>query len=461
MEKSGRRKHTLLRILGAITAALVLAAVLSPWKLWLEDRLVGMMQAKGLQNAQLTVDALGLKGISLKDISVGSDTKLTLDNLTLGYSLPGLWRGDIRELTLSGLTLQAVNGGGRWTIAGLDNLFGDSSAAPLKLPVTQAELAGIPLDRARLEKSRLSASSGQWQAQVPLEIRWEKTPVPKLSYRATGLSWKKQALEITAGDASVDAALDEKNRQWAGTWQLKDIAVKGLDAPIPVLQGSGTLRARADDLAFEGQVQSADHASRAAFSMDYPLGDPDKSRLTVGYATVPWNSGTLSVRDLAVPLAGKKPIRINIKVEHVSIDSLMQSLTGKRASATGVVSGMLPVTIAPDGSITIEEGKLQSEGAGTITVAPEAIPGDNQQVALVREVLKNLHYTGLSIALESGKDHKLSVLLTLEGNNPDVYKGRAVKLNVHLTGDVLDLIQQSMVTFTDPKKLLRQKQNEK
>ena len=92
-------------------------------------------------------------------------------------------------------------------------------------------------------------------------------------------------------------------------------------------------------------------------------------------------------------------------------------------------------------------------------MVPGAIPGDNQQIALVREILKDLHYSLLSVAVDSGKDHKLSVMLALEGNNLSVYNGRPVKLKVHLSGDVLNFIQQNLTAFTDPKQLLKQGKN--
>ncbi len=455
-------KYKVLKLLALLAALLMLAAVILPWKSLLEQRLIRIFTAKGLENTRLTISNLGLKSISLKDISVGSATPLTLKNLTIGYSPMELWRGDLRELTVSGLALQATQTDSQWTAVELENLFkntADSTATTL--PVTQAELAGIPLDAATIEKSNLHISAPQWQAELPLELYWQKAPVPSLSYKGTGLHWKKQAMEINTGDLSIEAALSEQEKQWRGTWQLEEALITGLSVPIPPLEGSGTLQAQAQQMVFEGQFKNADNSYQAKFSVNYALNEPKKSIATLAYATMPWNNGNVSVRNVRIPLAAKESIHATINVEHASIDTLLQALTGKRASATGVVSGTLPITIAPDGTLTIHEGNLKAQGPGTITLAPEVIPGDNKQVALVREILKNLHYTVLSVAMVSDKDNKLSVLMTLEGNNPDVQKGKPVKLNVHLTGDVLDLIQQSMLTFTDPKELLKQGEHEK
>lgn len=76
-------------------------------------------------------------------------------------------------------------------------------------------------------------------------------------------------------------------------------------------------------------------------------------------------------------------------------------------------------------------------------------------MALVRDILKNFHYTNFAMGINSGKDDKLSMLLQLSGNNPEVYNGREVKLNVNLTGDLLSVIRQSMMSVSDPQQLMK------
>jgi len=140
------------------------------------------------------------------------------------------------------------------------------------------------------------------------------------------------------------------------------------------------------------------------------------------------------------------------------VNDLLRQLTGEKASGTGEISGTLPVTIGADGSIVIANGALQAEKPGMIVLPPDVIPGDNENVALARDVMKNLHYNVLSVRVDNDKNDRISVLMNVEGNNPDVYGGKAVKLNVHLTGDVLDFIRQNVLALTNPEKLLEQGQ---
>ncbi|MEI7668740.1 MAG: YdbH domain-containing protein [Pseudomonadota bacterium] len=449
-------KHRLIKSLAVLAALLAIVAVALPWKFWLEKRLITMFEAQGFQNVHLTVSALGVRGISLKDISVGSNTRLTLEDITIGYSLPELWRGDLRELNIKGLTLQAYHAPDQWTIDGLDNWLNSSNGkANASIPVTFDQLSSIPLVGAKLENSNLHITSNQWQIDIPLQLAWQKLPVPKLTYQAKALTFKMHDLDISTGETSLESILHEDDKKWYGEWRMKDILVQGGAVPIPVMEGKGSLTAHAEDISLLGEFKSADNSYKANFSMEYDLNSSEKSLFTLREAIIPWNSGTLSVHNVRMPLAGKNPTEFNLKVQRVSVDALMQMLTGKRASATGTVSGNIPVTIGTDGGITFHQGSLRAEQPGTIIMAPDAIPGDNEQIVLVRDILKNLHYNMLFIAVNSDKGNKLSVLLTLQGNNPDVYEGRPVKLNVHLTGDMLSLIQQSIMPFMNPQQLLQ------
>ena len=414
-----------------------------------------MFEAKGFQNVHLTVSTLGLSGITLKDVSVGTNTPLTLDNVIVGYSLPDLWRGDINTLAIKGLTFGVQRHQDKWTMTGIENRLGNSKSNAVTIPVTSEQLSTIPLDSIQLEDSSLHIISDAWQMNIPLRVIWQKTPVPKLTAQAKALTFKMHELEINAGEILLDASLNEADKKWDGQWQIKDITSKGGAAPMPVMAGKGSLVAQADHISLLGGVKSTDNSYMANFSMEYALNTPEKSLFTLTDAVMPWNSGTLSVHNVKMPLSGNHATEVNLKVQHASIDALMQMLTGKRASATGVVSGTVPVTIGADGSIAFHEGSLKAEQPGTIIMAPDAIPGDNEQITVVREVLKNLHYTNLSIAVNSDKGNKLSILLILEGNNPDVYEGRPVKLNVHLTGDMLGLMQQSVMPFMNPQQLLK------
>jgi len=440
-------------LFAALLAVLIL---ILPWKFWIGERLITIFEAKGFQNVHLTVSKLGLQGIALKNISVGHETPL-LENMTVSYSLPDLLKGNMNELAIKGLNLETHQNNDQWIFSGLDGWPPHTANDKINIgiPVTLSQLSTIPLDRIIFEESHLHIASKQWQMDIPILFTLRKNPTPQLSYKSDGLNFKMSDFDIITGKTSLEAILNQDEKKWTGQWQIKDITFKDNTLTVPVIQGNGTLVAYTDNMNFLGKLESADKSYTAEFNIEYALNAPEKSEFILTNASMPWNSGTLSVQNVRVPFFERKAVKANLKVQHASIETLIQMLTGKHASATGTVSGTLPILISENGEITVQQGGLGTEQSGTIIMSPDAIPGDNQQITLVRDILKNFHYTHLSIAVDSNKNNRLSILLALEGNNPDMYQGRPVKLSVHLTGDVLNLVKQNMMPFTNPEQFLK------
>lgn len=180
--------------------------------------------------------------------------------------------------------------------------------------------------------------------------------------------------------------------------------------------------------------------------------------LNIGSAALSWKGGELTARNVHIILSASPVTKFDVHIQHVSVDELLQALTGNRVSATGAVSGTLPVIVGNDGTISFGQGSLKTDAPGTLSMPPESIPGDNAQVDLLRNILKNFHYNGLSIKMGNSGGNRISVLISLQGNNPDMYNGRLVNLNVNLTGDVLDYIKQNVLLLTNPQSFLNQGQ---
>ena len=194
-----------------------------------------------------------------------------------------------------------------------------------------------------------------------------------------------------------------------------------------------------------------------ALELSFPWEQFKQSQLSIKSASARWQGGTLSTQNASVSWKGDERLRATVSVRQLPLDALLKALTSGHASATGLVSGELPLVVYSDNSFSVRGASLNAASGGTIALSPDAIPGDNAQVELVTSVLGNFHYDQLSLSLESDKAKQLSMLLQLSGNNPDMYNGREVKLNVRLTGDVLSFLQQSVLPMGDPKQFLEQK----
>jgi len=309
--------------------------------------------------------------------------------------------------------------------------------------------------RPMLETEIKSALESRGFENVQLTLSVEDQGVLSFTDVQLGAPAPLNAENITVTYAPLDLLAGK-----SGTWQVKNLKIKNNDFPLPPLNGSGTVFVQTDHLAMQGQFESADHAYQLGFKLYYSFREPDKRELTLISGVMPWNGGTVAVRDVKILLEGKQALDVNLKLERVSVDALLQQLTGKKATATGVISGTLPVTIAEDGTITVHEGDLQAQEPGTISLSPDVIPGDNPQVDLVRDVMNDLRYSLFSVRLDSDKNNRLAVLMTLHGYNPAVQAGRPVELNVHLTGDMLNFVQQNLIWLSDPQKLLERGRNE-
>lgn len=450
-----RTSHKIV-LAGGVLLALALA--LTPWKTALEGRLSTMLEGQGFSDIKLNLSEIGWRQLTLNDVSIGTVKPMTLKTLLVDYSLVDLWRGSVNQLNFSGLNIVVSQLGEQWVFSGMQANT-DRQSPPLRLPVSDASIAGMPFSVAKLDDSQLQVVGEKFQARVPLTLHWQSTPQPKITYRSDMLQFRNMTVEAKTGKATLEATLDSEKHQWNGTWAIADIIFKGIDAP-PLKLG-GTLVGYADRVVVHGGGHSPDKTYRGEFTLDYSFDDKLASSLTVAHIEMPLAGGRVLLEKARLPLAGKNPAVLELELEHVSIDSVMQGLTGKRATATGALSGKLPVTLTPDGRILFSGGLLAAEAPGKIRLAGDAIPGDNPQVALLREVLADFHYRELTIAMDSAKDGELAATLSVTGSNPAVYNGREVKLNVNLGGDVLAFVQQNLLALTSPQHLLKQGSNAK
>jgi hypothetical protein len=282
-----------------------------------------------------------------------------------------------------------------------------------------------------------------------------KLPELSISYNLREL-WHGNFREIHAADINLKAGQvdiilkDVDTSLVTNTWEIKTINVAGAPVALPPLSGKGKVEFTDNKLLLSGDIASADKKTSGRFIFNYSVGDEKSANVKISSVSMPWSGGVVSAQNISIPVYSKNPISLNLKIKKVPLNTLLAAATANRATATGVVSGTLPVVINRDGSFTVKKGDLKAEDKGKIMLSPDVIPSDTPQVALLRDVLKDFHYVIFSMGIESANDKQLSMLLSLEGNNPDVYNGRVVKLNVHLSGDVIDLVTRSINIINNP-----------
>jgi len=452
------------RIGSAFAAVLILLAglvVFYPWRSFFEGRLKSLLEGQGLRNVQLTLSDIGLRTLTIQNLDWGDETERrsspVLSQLVLDYSLRDLLSGHMKNLSISGVALEVQKEGGVWALqGGLAPISKGTKGASFVFPVEERQIDQVPLERFRLENVRLHLTAGDGSLDLPMLVEGTKKPTPHLSFQSEGLKFKKKDIRLDTGDLIVQADLNFQEKLWSGSWTVSGIKGSMGDMVFSELSGKGTLSAWADRFVLKGSVESSDRLTGVTFQVSYFLSEPQKSEIVINKVFLPWNGGVVSSEDVIWSMGKPQAIKANVKLQNVSLDALLQQLTGKRASASGSISGSLPISFSESGSLLVHDGTLSASGPGTIRMSPEAIPGDNPHVSLVRDVLKNLAYTILVINVRNEPKQGVAIHLSVEGHNPDVYEGRPVRLNVRLGGDVLDFIQQSLPSLTDPRKFLEQ-----
>lgn len=431
------------------------AYFLLPWNKIIENRVTVFLHNNGVSNVSFQIDRIGLHTARLNNIAIGAENSLRLQSMTVAYQPREILDGRIETIELSGLAFQLTQTPDGWRVDGFDvpgsvaDEAGDSPAARIL-----AILDSLPVQSVSITDSTLRIDGKVFDTSLPFRLTLTKgeKSVLDMTVLATSLELEKSGFSI--GEWHVMAEQQE-DKSWQGNWTLNSIDTSNL-LPAPVMDANGIIKMDENAIFLEGTTSGTDKSYKAAFSALVDFMAPDKNKVTLQSGSFPFLNGSISTRNIDIPMNRTKNLTVTVSVQKISIDVMLQKMTGERVSATGTVSGTLPIIIRPDNSFVLGKGTLKADTEGVIKMAAEAIPGDNQQIELVRQVLENLHYQLFSASVEPSADGKMAVRLALEGSNPDVYNGRLVKLNVNLTGDVLDFITQNAILFGNPEKLLEQ-----
>ena len=341
------------------------------------------------------------------------------------------WRDLIERKLISTLQQQGLSGVAlKVEAVGLDSLH---------LRALSLTLAGYPLtlDHLNVSYSPLALLRGELQ---------------NIELKDAHIKWGE--IEVDAASLTLDPLHKGDAGNWHGNWNVKGIVVQNLPLLLPSTNAAGSFDADSKTLAMKGDWGSDDKAYQSKFGFRFPYAKPSDSALSLLSFAMPWYGGKVEMKNVTIPFSGA-PYTLPVKVTRVSVDALLGGLIGKPGMATGLVSGILPLRVRAGEMPLPQGGLLAAESEGKLTMPPEVIPGDQEQIAMLREMLKDFHYKVLSLALGSDGKQGLSVTLALEGNNPAMYGGKPVKLNVHFSGDVLDFLTQNLAA-QDTGRYLRQ-----
>ncbi|MBN8530874.1 MAG: YdbH domain-containing protein [Alphaproteobacteria bacterium] len=418
------KKKRILRWFGVLLLLLLLSAAgivlfweKLPYQSAAETQIRRALSERGFNVTSLLVEKLSGEEAILTDIRLGKDPSLYASRMSAEYQFSEIRHGKLRSLTVDQPQIHLYQKDDGWRVGGLESL-----------PVSESPGGVLDGDSIR--------------ALLP-----EKLGLTKGILNITAKNWAV----VAPFDASADNA-------GAMTLTIPKLEATGLPRPVPPLAIKGKGKLEKDAMLWTFTVTGPDGAGGTG-NVRLPFANPASGSAWIARAQYPWGGGWLRATKFDLPLAMNKPVDLTLEFENVDIASLLNDASGGKVQATGRVSGKLPVIYYPDGRIELNEGTADGLEKGTITVAPELIPGENQaQIETLRAALKNFQYTSLKIRVSQTADQKSTIHLALEGSNPNALEGRQVRLNVNLKGDILPLIQQSLLPIQDIRTLLKTKE---
>ncbi len=274
----------------------------------------------------------------------------------------------------------------------------------------------------------------------------------------SNLSFAKEKIKIKASDIEISAdylpyrqLLRGEVSDLAGKWSVKNIAIAESPLYLPPLSALGKWSWQNDSLQIEGSISSADKLYHSTFSATI---NATESAITAHELRIPWQGGIISSKNLHLSTKAGKTISAEIKIEKLPLAALLQIISGNKANGSGEISGTIPFSIDKNGKIRLGKGKLYSTKSGIITIDQAILPGNSPQMEIARAALTDFHYSNLTLTTQTADNGKAMINMSVEGNSPQIVEkilaGKKIKLNVNLSGDVLEMLLATMNLLQDP-----------
>lgn len=181
--------------------------------------------------------------------------------------------------------------------------------------------------------------------------------------------------------------------------------------------------------------------------------------LKMGATRWRWAGGTLKTEPMTINLTSMNVDQMRLDAEAILLESLLANLLEQGLSATGTLSGSIPVRFE-NGKPVIENGLLKTEGGGVVKYAPQEgsalQKGSSAQTDILLNAMQNFEYEYLTLKVDSIDGDTLNVQLSTKGKNPDLYGGKPIELNVNLTGNLWDIARSGSETIAIPKRIEEQ-----
>ncbi|MEO8411200.1 MAG: YdbH domain-containing protein, partial [Propionivibrio sp.] len=269
------------------------------------------------------------------------------------------------------------------------------------------------------------------------------------------------ALEFQAGDADARFMLDwclgaKRLFNASGTAQVRGSVlgwdkarVEAVEATLQ-LDGLNPLRARIQLAAKRGELATGTALTDLDVDLALTASELDVRAFDVGLL-----GGNVHLSPLRLPWPPTEQT-LPLEIRAIDLGQLLALAGVDGLSASGRLGGVLPLSYR-DGSVEIDNGQLDSQGAGTIKYVPSATLPDNPGL----QALRNFHFEQLGTRLFYAADGAYRIQAKLEGSNPDFYDGYPVRFRLNINGQLPGLFRSAVFSGDFDRHILEQLQSGK
>ena len=397
-------------------------------------RLVGVL-GEGYDGViEITNGALGLPDQDL--VLDGIDAVLELDRGGLHGAFTGraLRHPAIAPLAVSGsfdVVEDAIDFSGRLTDGGaLAVKVAGRHALATGMGGASVEMARLALDPAGLQPGDLApglrgfASDVSGTVAAAGRLGWE------IDNDGDGLTSEMtlliENLSLDAGDfrlERVNAVIAFDSLWPPSTAPAQQLAIGLIDAGLPLTDGI----------------------------IDFQL-RPDGA-LYVESAVWRWAGGRLKTRNFLFDPDAERHA-FTLEVDDLDLAEIVALSDMEDISASGRLSGRVPVTVTAEG-LAIAGGRLETaEGGGFLRYAPEVAPAMLRQggegASLALNVLENFRYESLRIEIDRDAGGDAEIAVHLRGSNADVYDGFPIEFNLNISGPIDQMLRRGLEGYRVP-----------